>query len=444
MVTMSPGLIAVSFPSMIQSLDASVATLSWVQVSYSLVVVSLLVPFSRLADRVGGRRLYVTGLALFGLSALVASVVTAIPWLIAARCMQGIGSAMAVSINRSILAQSVERRELGRAMGRLQMSSAAGGVLSLALGGIIVSLSGWQSTFVLMGVGGILASLVAFRYLPPDPHESLRPGGGPPPSLPSALLFMAATAGLTFSLTEGVERGLTSIPTMGAATAFVIAGLLFPLAERRGRSRLISPHIVRDKQFSSVLLGATMSHVVRAGFLYLFAPLYLSAVWGLDAAALGWMLVTVPLLELTIAPLSGRWTDRSGMYGPTVAGMALVVAGILLLMLGPGLPGGRMGVVLVLALVGGGFGLFHAANNATGMRGVKASDSNAAAGLLAMSISIGMTGGVVVATAVYTLRELLGPALDVSAGALASGRSVLVALGLVALATAAVSHLRLR
>jgi MFS family permease len=446
MITMSPGLIAVSLPTMVAELGVSVATVAWIQVGYSLVVVSLLVPFSRFADRIGTRRLYVGGLLIFGVAALLASRTQSVPLLICARFLQGLGAAMSISINRSILAKSVTRARLGSAMGGLQMASAGGGVLSLALGGAIVALSSWQGVFLVMAVGGLGAAAVSAWALPEDGAGAdpilAHTTGNTAEVLRSAILFMVGVAGLMFFLTEGIERGISASPTVVAAAAFIVAGSLFFFAERRSPHPLISRTLLLNRQFSAVLLGATMSHVVRAGFLYLLAPLYISIVWGLDAAALGVVLVTVPLLELIVAPFSGRWADRSGMHFPTVLGMVLVLAALLLLLLGPAMAGARWNLLLLLAMIGGGFGLFHAANNSTAMRGVETEDANAAAGLLAMSISIGMVFGVVIATGVFTFHMVLGERFGLSIGAVPAGRSVLAVLSVLALTTAALSRRR--
>ena len=168
----------VALPTVVRHFDASATAASWILLSYLLVSTILILPFGRLADIIGRRRLYLAGLAVLTLSSLIAGAAPNVGVLIAARIGQAVGAASIQANVTAILTDAFPTRKLSLALGLNVTVAGVGLVAGPALGGVLVDSVGWRSVFwfnVPFGVLGLVWAALALRELPrKGERETLR------------------------------------------------------------------------------------------------------------------------------------------------------------------------------------------------------------------------------------------------------------------------------
>nr|WP_264086404.1 MFS transporter [Amycolatopsis lexingtonensis] len=427
-------IVNLALPSIRHELGASVASLQWTIDAYTLVLASLLMLSGSTADRIGRRRTFQTGLALFSLGSLLCGVAPNVGTLIAFRALQAIGGSMlnpvALSIVTNVFTEPRERaRAIGVWAGVVGLSMAVGPVV----GGALVGWAGWRSIFWINVPVGVAAIVLTALFVPESrsPHpRRLDPVG--------QVLVIVLLASLTYAIIEGRGAGWTSPEIIGCfAVAALALALLLPY-ERRRVDPLLELRFFRSVPFSGATLTAVTGFAALSGFLFL-NTLYLQDTRGFSALHAG--LLTLPMAAVTAvcAPLSGRVVAARGPRLPLlVAGAGIAASGVVLAGIGPATPI----PVLVLGYVcfGAGFGMLNAPITNAAVSGMPRERAGLAAAVASTSRQVGASLGVAVIGAVVAAAS---PAADRVAWVIVTACGVLVfALGVVttgrwALATAA-------
>ncbi|WP_249027224.1 DHA2 family efflux MFS transporter permease subunit, partial [Amycolatopsis lexingtonensis] len=324
-------IVNLALPSIRHELGASVASLQWTIDAYTLVLASLLMLSGSTADRIGRRRTFQTGLALFSLGSLLCGVAPNVGTLIAFRALQAIGGSMlnpvALSIVTNVFTEPRERaRAIGVWAGVVGLSMAVGPVV----GGALVGWAGWRSIFWINVPVGVAAIVLTALFVPESrsPHpRRLDPVG--------QVLVIVLLASLTYAIIEGRGAGWTSPEIIGCfAVAALALALLLPY-ERRRVDPLLELRFFRSVPFSGATLTAVTGFAALSGFLFL-NTLYLQDTRGFSALHAG--LLTLPMAAVTAvcAPLSGRVVAARGPRLPLlVAGAGIAASGVVLAGIGP-------------------------------------------------------------------------------------------------------------
>ncbi|WP_290062605.1 MFS transporter [Amycolatopsis solani] len=427
-------IVNLALPSIRHELGASVSSLQWTIDAYTLVLASLLMLSGSTADRIGRRRTFQTGLALFSLGSLLCGLAPNVGTLIAFRALQAIGGSMlnpvALSIVTNVFTDPRERaRAIGVWAGVVGLSMAVGPVV----GGALVGWAGWRSIFWINVPVGIAAIVLTALFVPESrsPHpRRLDPVG--------QLLVIVLLASLTYAIIEGRGAGWTSPEIVGC---FVLAALALAVLlpyERRRTDPLLELRFFRSVPFSGATLTAVTGFAALSGFLFL-NTLYLQDTRGFSALHAG--LLTLPMAAVTAvcAPLSGRVVAARGPRLPLlVAGAGIAVSGVVLAGIGPATPI----PVLLLGYVcfGAGFGMLNAPITNAAVSGMPRERAGLAAAVASTSRQVGASLGVAVIGAVVAAAS---PAADRTAWVIiAVCGAIVFALGLIttgrwALATAA-------
>ncbi len=391
LVGMDVTIVNVALPAIQRDLHATLSGLQWVVDAYTLVVASLLVLAGSTADRLGRRRVFQIGLALFILGSLLCSVAPSIEGLIAFRAVQALGASMLNPVALSIIADTFrDPKARARAVGIW------GGVagLSLALGpvvgGALTQSVGWRSVFWINLPIGAVAMALTIRFVP----ESKAARARAVDLVGQALVFIALVS-LTYAVIEGPHLGWGSASIRGlfTVTAVSVAALLG--YEARRPEPLLDLRFFRSVPFSSATVIAFCAFATFAGFLFLNA-LYLQQARGLSALHTG--LCTLPLAVMTtvFAPLSGRMV---GAYGTRpslmLAGLAMGVSTLLLTRLG--IDTSLWLVLGIYVVFGVGFGLVNAPITHTAVSGMPQGQAGVAAAIASTSRQVGAALGVAVA-----------------------------------------------
>ena len=422
-VVMDLSIVNVALPDMRRELDASPSGLQWTVDAYALVLAVLLVVSGSLADRFGRRRMFLVGLAIFGIGSLACGLAPTIGWLIAARAAQAVGGAMLNPVAMAIVANTFpDAAERARAIGVFGSMSGLALVLGPVLGGFLVDSFGWRSIFVVNVPVVILAIVLTATFVPES--RAAHPRRLDPPA---QLLVAVFLGGVVFAVIEGGSLGWGSPAIVGIAVACVLSAVALVLVERRRREPLLEPRLFRSMPFVSALVMAVVAMCGFQAFLFVIT-LYLQNVRDLSPWAAGCCLVPIGVLVLVLSPISGRMVAARGARRPLVtAGFALAVSGLALLWLAPQT---WMPVVLCFFVPVGLFlGLVNPPISNTAVSGMPRSMAGVAASLASSGRQAGTALGVAIAGAV------VGPTLGRGAVAFTDAAHgvwwTLVALGLV-------------
>lgn len=428
----------VALPTLTQVFQVSFQAVQWVVLAYLLAITSLIVGAGRLGDMVGRRRLLLAGIALFSVASGLCAAAPTLWLLIAARALQGLGAAILMALTMALVAEVVPKDKTGSAMGLLGTMSAVGTALGPTLGGLLIAGLGWQAIFWVNVPLGVLTFLLALRFLPVD-----RPGPKTASSSFDGLgtlvlaLTLAAYA-LAMTLGRGSFGWLNSIGLLAAAAG---AGV-FVWVENRAAAPLIRWAMFRNPVLrAGFVTSALVTTVVMATLVV--GPFYLSGALQLEAAHVGLVMSTGPLVAALVGVPAGRLVDRLGATRVSNGGLVAMVAGSAMLALLPtrfGVPG----YVLPLMVVTAGYALFQAANNTAVMRDVPADKRGVVSGLLGLSRNLGLITGASVMGAVFVAGSAASGIASTGPESVAAGMRATLAVAailvIVALVIAACSR----
>ncbi len=416
----------VALPSIGHDLHASVSGLQWTIDAYTLVLASLLMLSGSTADRIGRRRTFQTGLALFSAGSLLCSLAPGLGWLIAFRMLQAVGGSMLNPVAMSIITNTfIERRERARAIG------VWGGVVGLSmalgpvLGGLLVETVGWRGIFWVNVPVGVTAIVLTALFVPESRAPRARrldPVG--------QLLIIVLLASLVYGLIEGPDRGWASGPILGCFGVAAAALLALILYEPRHDEPLIDVRFFRSAPFSGAVVIAICAFAALGGFL-LVNTLYLQDVRGYSPLMAGLYTLPMAAMVAVFSPLSGRLVGSRGTRPSLlIAGCGMTAAALILTRVAASTPA----IVLVISylLFGIGFGMVNAPITNSTVSGMPRAQAGVAAGIASTSRQIGSSLGVAVIGSA-TISALHGPLRLDFASASHAGYWVAVGCGIAVL-----------
>jgi len=430
----------VGLPTLAEAFTASFQEVQWIVLAYLLAITTMIVSVGRLGDITGHRRLLLAGIFLFTAASAVCGAAPALWLLIAARAAQGLGAAIMMALTMALVGETVPKERTGSAMGLLGTMSAIGTALGPSLGGLLIAGLGWRAIFFVKVPLGILAFLLAHRYLPADRRGAKANRNGFDRA--GTLLLALTLAAYALAMTVGRGRFGPLNATLLSAAAFGIG--LFVFAEGRAASPLIRLAMFRDLALSaSLAMSALVSTVMMATLVV--GPFYLSRALGLDAAMVGIVMTVGPLVAALTGVPAGRIADRFGAQRMTIVGLAGIAAGSFVLSVLPatlGIPGYLVPIVVVTA----GYAVFQTANNTAVMTDVGPDQRGVVSGMLNLSRNLGLISGASVMGAVFALASAANDVATARPEAVATGMrvtfAVAAALIVVALALAVATSRR--
>jgi EmrB/QacA subfamily drug resistance transporter len=397
--TLDISVVNIALPTLSRVFGAPYTTLEWVVLAYMTVITGLLLPLGRVADHVGRRRTYGTGLAVFVAASALCAAAPSVGWLVGARALQGLGASMMMANSAALLVASFPVHERGRALGAFGALVGVGLALGPPLGGLLVGHASWRWIFLLNLPVGLLAIVLLRARVPADPP--VRAGAWRAADPVAAFASSGALAALMVALSRGPVAGWGSAtvwPLFAIAAALATA---FAWRERRARDPLIPLDLLRGPAGTSAAL--TLSGQAIAIALGFHVPLYLEEALGFDAARSGRWLAVLPVVALGLSPLAGRWADRVGARPLVIAGLAVAsagYAGLAAVAATPSLPALLAGLVTV----GIGLGLFGIPNTTALMNAARAHHLGAASGLQATARNLGIATGAALTAALVASR----------------------------------------
>ncbi len=435
MIVLDVTVVNVALPSIQDQLHFSSAALAWVVNAYLIAFGGLLLLAGRLGDLIGRRRVFLAGLALFTAASLLCGVAGSQALLVGARFVQGVGGAMTSAVILGMIVTMFPApREQAKAIGVYAFVASAGGSVGLLAGGVIAQSIDWHWIFFINVPIGLATALLARRMLAEDRGIGLSAGA----DVPGGVLITASLMVGVYAIVGPAAAhgwGDTRALGLGAASLLLLAGFL--VRESIAASPLVPLRVFRSREIVAANSIQILSVAGMFGMFFLGA-LYLRRVLGYDALEIGlsFLPVTVAMGTLSIG-YSERVVTRFGARSALLAGMPLIMAGLLLFARAPVDGSYATDVLPSMLLLGVGAGLAFPALMAVAMAGVAPQDAGLASGLVNTTAQVGGALGLaVLATLAASRTRALGHAGNATAVALTGGYHLAfwVAAGLVACA----------
>lgn len=405
----------VALPTLALAFHASFQQVQWIVLAYLLAITSLIVGVGRLGDLVGRRRLLLGGIALFTAASVLCGLAPTLGLLIGARALQGLGAAAMMALTMAFVAETVPKARTGSAMGLLGTMSAVGTALGPTLGGVLIAAFGWPAVFVVNVPLGLVALLLAYRFLPADRREA----GAARPRFDHLGTLLLALSLAAYALAVTTGRGSFGRLNLALLLMAIVGAGMFVLAEGRAAAPLVRPALFRNPLLSAgFAMSALVTTVVMATLVV--GPFYLSGALALDAARVGLVMSSGPIVAALVGVPAGRLVDRFGAQRMSVLGLLGMLAGCAALPLTPA-GAGVAGYVVPLVVLTAGYALFQAANNTAVMTTVPADQRGVIAGLLSLSRNLGLVTGAAVMGAVFALGAATADAATAGPAAVVAG-----------------------
>ena len=366
----------VALPAIGRDLAASPAALQWVINAYTLCLAAFLLVGGAAGDRLGRRRVFIAGVALFGLASLGCGLSRDIAQLIAARAVQGVGAALLIPCSLALIGAAFPEGERGRAIGTWAGFSAIAAAIGPLLGGWIVDHLPWQAIFFINPLLCLAALWIAWRHLP----ESVDPDAPAGIDWPGALLAFAGLAGVAFGLIALPDSGLSDATTLATLMGGVVLLAIFVWHEARAPAPMMPLGLFRSATFSGVNALTLLLYGALGGAMFLL-PFALISVHGYSATMAGAVFLPFTAIMAVLSRWSGGLLDRFGARLPLVVGPAVVAVGFVLFALAGPQTSYALAFLLPVSIVGLGMAVTVAPLTTTVIAAVPGHQTGVASGI---------------------------------------------------------------
>jgi EmrB/QacA subfamily drug resistance transporter len=383
----------IALPTIGKELSLDAVMLGWITTALLMSSAALLVPFGRIADIYGRKKIFIYGMVILTLSSLFSGMANSATMLISCRVFQGIGGAMVVGTTAALLTTVFPATERGKVLGINVAATYLGLSLGPVLGGVLTQHLGWRSIFFLSAILGLAVIGVVLWKL----KGEWAGAKGEKFDLTGSVIYILGLVALVY--------GFTLLPEMSGVWLIVggIIGLsAFVRWEMRTRSPVLDISLFRNsKTFTLSNLAALINYSATWAVSFLIS-LYLQYLKGFNPESAGLILVAMPAMQAIFSPLAGRLSDKIEPRIIASAGMALTTVGLIIfIFLNKETPLGL--IVGNLILMGFGFAFFSSPNTNAVMSSAPKTAYSVASATLGTMRSVGMVLSMGVAMLMFAL-----------------------------------------
>ena len=383
----------VALPSIANDLYMNPVQLSWVTLALTLTLVMFTIPFGRLADIIGRKKIFTMGLVIFAISTLWLALANSPLMLISVRVIQGISLAMIWGTGVALLIAAYPANERGKVLGLSVAAVYLGASIGPTLGGILTQYFGWRSIFYFTLIPQIPALVLLFTKI----KGEVNTGKMEPYDIPGSILYAITLFSIIY--------GFSLLPDL-MGTWIIALGIIVLIAFIFWESRIESPlfnlhHLTRNRLFAFSSLTQLIFHCSMFPIAFILS-LYLQYVKGLGPQDAGFVLLAQPVMQAIFSPLAGRISDRIQPRVLATAGIVIALFGLFLLLTAKE----DTSIILYVAsllLIGLGNAFFATPNTHSIMSAVDLKYYGVASAVQASSRDIGITFGMSIMTLFFSL-----------------------------------------
>ncbi len=404
----------VALPTIARELSAAPASSVWVVNGYQLAIVVSLLPLAALGERIGYRRVFLTGMVVFTLGSAGCALSHTLAGLIAARVLQGLGAAGVMSVNGALLRFTYPARLLGRGVGANALVVSAAAALGPSIASGILSVGPWEWLFGVNVPIGIATFLIGRAALPDSPRSGSF-------DVVSTVLNVL-TFGLLFTGVDALTR--RGNPGLGAAELVlaVAAGAALVFRSNAQPRPLVPIDLLRNKLFALTVLTSIASFTAQT-LAFVSLPFYFQGALHRGQVETGLLMTPWPVAAGLAAFVAGRLADRYPAAILGFAGLGMLAVGLFWFSLLP-VSASSLAIVGLMAVCGLGFGFFQSPNNRTMLSSAPLLRSGAAGGMLATSRLTGQSIGATLTAIAFHFAGHAETIALVVAGAFASAGAI--------------------
>ena len=385
--------IIVALPSIGREFAVDAVLLGWVTTAYLLAAAMFLVPFGRIADIYGRKKIFTCGMVVFAFSLFLSANSTSLPLLVSFQALQGIGGAMIYGTSVAILTSAFPLGERGKVLGINAAATYSGISLGPFLGGVLTERFSWRSIFL----AGLFLCLMIIAIVFGKLKGEWAGARGERFDLIGSVIYSLSLAAVIY--------GFSLLPSTFGMLLILAGGLgllAFFIWETRVKDPVLNVHLfLSNRVFAFSNLAALINYSATFAMSFLLS-LYLQYVKGLSPQSAGLVLLAQPVVQAVMSPFSGRLSDKVEPRIVASAGMTITFAGLLLFaFLNEGTALSL--IVANLSLLGLGFALFSSPNTNAVMSSVEKRFYGVASGTLGTMRLIGQTLSMAVAMLILTL-----------------------------------------
>jgi len=364
--------INIALPSIGNKLSLDAISLNWVATAYLLAAAALLVPFGRLADIYGRKRIFQIGIVIDAIASILCAFSPSGGWLIFFRALEGVGGSMIFGTAIALLTSVFPAQERGRALGFIGAATYVGLAVGPLVGGFVTQHSGWQGIFFINALIGIIIAIICFSRL----RGEWAGARGEKFDSIGSIFFSLAMVILIYAFSL-----LPALWSLGLILLGLVGFVAFIRWEMKQKFPVLRVEFFnRNRVFAMSNLAALLNYCATTGVGFLLS-LYLQYINGFDPGRAGLILITQPIVMVICAPIAGNLSDKIEPRIIASIGMAFTTAGLVMMIF----LGSATSLVLVfasLAVQGIGFGFFVPPNTNAVMSSVERKFYGVASGTL--------------------------------------------------------------
>ncbi len=316
---------SVALPAIRRDLGGGLAGQQWVTNSYLLALGSLLLIGGSLGDVLGQKRVFLVGVAGFGITSALCAVASSIPELCVFRAMEGVCAALITPTSLALIVHVFPEDERARAIGTWTAASSIVGVIGPFIGGVLIAAGSWRLIFLLNAPLVLVTVTLIARGVPADAST----GSAARLDFLGALLAAIALSGSVFAVTEEPTRGWSAL-VIGSLAVGILGAIAFIAHEARVREPMLPLSLFRERNFTIGNLATLTAYLGLGGVIFLL-PVFLQEVSGYSPVQAGLALLPVTTLLIVLSRRFGALADRIGSRVLIGAGALIAAGGLLLL-----------------------------------------------------------------------------------------------------------------
>jgi EmrB/QacA subfamily drug resistance transporter len=409
MVVLDSLVVITALPRMQHELHVGLPTLQWTVNSYGIAFAAGIITAAALGDRLGRRRIFTLGLAVFTLASAACAVAPNASTLIAARAVQGLGGAAVLPLSLTILTAAFPVQRRGAIVGIYGGLAGLAVAIGPLVGGAVTEGLDWHWIFWINVPIGVAVGLLSLRFLPETRGIAARL------DLPGVALISAGVVSLVWGLVRTGQAGWGSaeiVTTLALGAAFLVA---FFVWENRAPEPMLPLRLLRIREFAAGNATAFLmsGSIFAAGF---FVAQYFQFARGYSPLATGVRLLPWLATPMVISPVAGALSDRIGRRQVIVAGLFLQAAGFGWVAFTASASGATLGLVLALVVAGIGISMALPTVPTAVLGSVAPDEMGKASGISNMMQRFGAVFAIAIASSVFAAHGHLGSPVSVTSG----------------------------